>query len=98
MEQRTRRGACCSNQASVKPHFSSVPILKLSMRTSAFSTRPARIFWPAGAAMLRVRERLLRLTPRKYAASPATKGGAPAAGVVAPDGRLDLDHFGAHVA
>src|SRR6516164_4737275 len=75
MEQRTRRGAWRSNQASVKPHFSSVPNLKLSMRTSAFSISPARIFCPAGTAMLSVSERLLRLTPRKYTASPATKGG-----------------------
>src|SRR5215467_13971356 len=75
MEQRTRRGACRSNQASVKPHFSSVPNLKLSMSTSDFSIRPARTFCPAGTAMLSVSERLLRLTPRKYTASLPTKGG-----------------------
>jgi hypothetical protein len=37
IEQRTTRGAFCSNQASVKPHFSNVPILKLSISTSALA-------------------------------------------------------------
>src|SRR5262249_59521379 len=65
IEQRTRRGACRSTQASAKPHFSSVPNLKLSISTSAFAIRSARIFCPEGTAMLSVNERLLRLTPRK---------------------------------
>ncbi len=65
MEQRTARGAWAANQAPVKPHFGSVPGLKLSMTTSDFSIRPASTFWPAGPAKSRVIERLLRLAPRK---------------------------------
>src|SRR5262252_4806613 len=75
MEVRISRGARVAYHASVKPHFSRVPMRKLSISTSAFSIRPARIFCPAAPAMLRVSERLLRLTPRKYADSPAMNGG-----------------------
>src|SRR5512134_1791952 len=69
------RGACLSSHAFVMPHFSSVPSLKFSTSTSAFFTSCARTSWPAFTPMLSVSERLLRLTPRKYADSPLTKGG-----------------------
>ena len=48
--------------------------------------------------MLSVIERLLRLTPRKYADSLPANGGPQRARVVAGARRLDLDHVGAHVA
>ena len=97
IEQRTARGALASNHSSVKPHFASVPSLKLSITTSAFSIRAASTLRPAGTAMLSVSERLLRLA-QEIRGLAGDERRAPAAGVVAAARRLDLDDVGAHVA
>src|SRR6266700_3015925 len=54
-----------------------VPGLKFSSTTSALATSLRRMACPSGAFMLRVRLFLLRLTERKYVASPPAKGGQP---------------------
>src|SRR6266446_1742784 len=54
-----------------------VPGLKFSSTTSALATSLRRMARPSGAFMLRVRLFLLRLTERKYVASPPAKGGQP---------------------
>src|SRR5436853_5368365 len=54
-----------------------VPGLKFSSTTSALATSLRRMACPSGAFMLRVRLFLLRLTERKYVASPPEKGGQP---------------------
>src|SRR5712664_4834595 len=52
-----------------------VPGLKFSRTTSALATSLRRMACPSGAFMLRVRLFLLRLTERKYVASPPENGG-----------------------
>src|SRR2546427_10612966 len=54
-----------------------VPGLKFSRITSALATSLRRMACPSGAFMLRVRLFLLRLTERKYVASPPENGGQP---------------------
>src|SRR5260370_31229224 len=54
-----------------------VPGLKFSRTTSALATSLRRMACPSGAFILRVRLFLLRLTERKYVASPPEKGGQP---------------------
>src|SRR6266850_4713311 len=54
-----------------------VPGLKFSRTTSALATSLRRMACPSGAFMLRVRLFLLRLTERKYVASPPENGGQP---------------------
>src|ERR1700730_13253654 len=54
-----------------------VPGLKFSSTTSALAASLRRMACPSGAFMLRVRLFLLRLTERKYVASPPVKGGQP---------------------
>src|SRR5712692_2782879 len=54
-----------------------VPGLKFSSTTSDLATSFLSMAWPSGAFMLRVRLFLLRLTERKYVASPPAKGGQP---------------------
>src|SRR5215470_20029256 len=54
-----------------------VPGRKFSSSTSVLATSLRRIACPSGAFMLRVRLFLLRLTERKYVASPPAKGGQP---------------------
>src|SRR5215813_7590300 len=54
-----------------------VPGRKFSRTTSALATSVRRMACPSGAFMLRVRLFLLRLTERKYVASPPAKGGQP---------------------
>src|SRR5712691_11886753 len=54
-----------------------VPGRKFSSTTSALATSFFSMACPSGAFMLRVRLFLLRLTERKYVASPSAKGGQP---------------------
>src|SRR6185312_3764182 len=54
-----------------------VPGRKFSTTTSAEASRRRRISCPSGAFRSRVRLFLLRLTDRKYVASPCTNGGQP---------------------
>src|SRR5215468_9541576 len=54
-----------------------VPGRKFSSTTSARAMRARRISCPSGGFMLSVRLFLLRLTDRKYVASPAANGGHP---------------------
>src|SRR5690349_13877820 len=54
-----------------------VPGRKFSTTTSAAASRRRRISCPSGALRSRVRLFLLRLTDRKYVASPCTNGGQP---------------------
>src|SRR3954463_4008734 len=57
------------------PHFSSVPVLKFSISTSASSSRRKSTSRPCGLERWRTMPRLLRLTPMKYEAASPWNGG-----------------------
>src|ERR1700722_4085924 len=71
------------------PHFSSVPVLKFSIRTSACSSRRNTTSRPCGFERSRATPRLLRLTPMKYDAASPWKGG-PQVRVSSPCGGSTL--------
>src|ERR1700722_9966505 len=68
------RRRTCSNPS---PSFSATPGPKLSIRTSALSTRRSNASRPSGVVSSSVTLRLLRLTERKTVASSRQRGGSP---------------------